>query len=189
MHLLKTIPINIDSKRDGVSIQLHLFSKGDKPNWLDDFPRAIVRVVGSTFTVSSSEDSMLDVLRFYLIILKDRRIQKIYSPNQLSVTSSHQTEVAIEGKHLIDILDDHKAEVGKVMLFTNHGVVISEAFDGDQVEQQLKNLNNVDHDEYQNIYTDDFTAINELENWVPIVNVLTIEERDLSRLQREDLLI
>lgn len=75
------------------------------------------------------------------------------------------------------------------MLFTNHGVVISEAFDGDQVEQQLKNLNNVDHDEYQNIYTDDFTAINELENWVPIVNVLTIEERDLSRLQREDLLI
>ena len=264
MDLLKTISVPIDSKSDGVSIELNLYSKGQKPDWRDErvqclykrhlrcqsnlaseaqptglrthnckplfavrsqkhssafddtmchffaHPKAIVRVIGARFSIINNNASNLEVKRFYLVIIKDRRIQKVYSPSSLNTTDYNKIEVSFEAKQLTDILENHKEEKDEriqwldkshqrcqsafvseaqptgLRTYTSSGIkdfkYISEAFDGDTLEQQLKNLNNVDHDEYQNISQDDFAEIIELESWVPIVNVLTIEER-------EDLLI
>ncbi len=182
MTILSSIPVNIDSKTDGVTIKLNLFSKGDKPNWRDDFPMEIIRMVGARFTITNHHLTDLAIQRIFLVILKENLIHKIYSPSATHTVTSQELTFAFEDDTLIDVLDNHKAELCKLMIYTNNGAIISEAFDGDKVESQLKYLNNTDHREYRNTYSGNFVRLIQHDNWVIIVNELSIEER-------EDLLI
>lgn len=184
MVLLKSVPIPIDTKSDGIDLKLNLYSKGSLPNYRDDFPRTIVRVVGTEFTVTNLTNSPLIISKLYLAIIKEGKVLKFYSSQKLNKSDTPhllencQLVVNFKGNRIIDIFDNYKNEVGKMILYTNKGIIISEPFNGDKIEDELIRLNNDELDEYQNWSTKEFDTLNEDENLEQILSSFNSELRN-----------
>lgn len=178
MDLLKKVPVVIDTKNDGIDLKLNLYSKGSLPNYRDDFARAIVRIIGTEFSIINLTSSPLKISRLYLAVIKSGKVEKFYTSQKFNKTEIPDLlkncclRICFEGNRIIDIFQNFRSEVGKIVLFTNKGIIISEPFNGDNIEDELLSLNNDELDEYQNWSTKEFTILSEEENLEQILSSL-----------------
>jgi len=157
MELLKNIPIGIDQNDDGIQFNLNLFSQGTRANYLDDFPRNIVRTTGARFEIINNAFAILDISQIYLGIIINGQIHELWGSsdftddeNFIYMYFNENFEFAIEGRKLISILDNHFEEKGIIIITNRDLVAYSNIFDGDLIESELRRLNDDTDPEYQN---------------------------------------
>jgi len=169
---LKSKRIDITSNMENVKMDLELFSLGTPPNYMDDFPISIVRFTGVNITIANTDYTELELHNLYIAILKKNQIQEVlYIPiSDLSSSTLYfmeSVEIKIDGKEISEILLKHTEEIGKFVVESSEGYIVTNPINGDEIEKELKKLNNNTKEAYQNWTTNEFLKLSKTKDQVP----------------------